>query len=244
MDSLRTKILRELGRRPACDDCLASRADIQPRQTVNQYCRAMVGSGEISRLDDRCPDCRKTKLVNRLTIAKMRPVDARPVVNRGAPPQAAPVVESAVDKAVAPAPRWWAWEGNVQEAIAVALERDGFVISARADTANRRAGVDLIAHRGDGSELLVSVKGYPTDTEKTLAPTQARHWFAGALLDMALYRTAKPTAKLAVGLPDGFKTYLSLARRTQEASRALRFDHYWVGENGDVRRGPPDGHGE
>lgn len=60
----------------------------------------------------------------------------------------------------------------------------GFTIDSVPKTAARTPSVDIAAHRDTGPSLWVTVKGYPMMG----AYVQARHWFAGALLDIALAR--------------------------------------------------------
>src|SRR5262245_64586606 len=55
----------------------------------------------------------------------------------------------------------WYWEGNVVEAIARHLERDGWSIVTKADTRTKERGIDIYAVRS-GRVLLVEAKGYPS----------------------------------------------------------------------------------
>jgi hypothetical protein len=56
-------ILQSAGE-PICDDCLAMRADVQPRQQVNQICRRLADHGDIDREQGTCSICGKAKIVN------------------------------------------------------------------------------------------------------------------------------------------------------------------------------------
>src|SRR3982751_4500386 len=49
--TVQTRILETLARssRPLDDDELASRLDVQPRQTINQACRALAAAGRLNR---------------------------------------------------------------------------------------------------------------------------------------------------------------------------------------------------
>jgi Holliday junction resolvase len=57
----------------------------------------------------------------------------------------------------------WYWEGNVVEAIARFLTKDGWVIVGKADTQSKERGVDIRASR-EGRMLLLEAKGYPSKT--------------------------------------------------------------------------------
>ena len=132
------------------------------------------------------------------------------------------------------ADRPWHWEGNVQLRLQRWLEQQGWSITQAVDTASKMQGVDLIGAR-EGRTLWVTVKGYPAPTARTNPCMQARHWFAGALMDVVLYRGKSPDVEIAIGLPDGYKTYRSLAARTQWLRASCPFLIFWASENGSVR---------
>ena len=102
----------------------------------------------------------------------------------------------------------WYWEGNVQATVAGFLTSEGWVIESVADTASRQQGVDLIATK-QTRRLAIEVKGYPgtvyargerAGQPKPTAPTtQARHWFAQALLTAVLTGGGQPS-RLRLGL--------------------------------------------
>ncbi len=50
------------GANACCDDCIAAETRIEPRQQVNQICRRM--EPQITRRQDRCARCGRTKTVN------------------------------------------------------------------------------------------------------------------------------------------------------------------------------------
>ena len=110
------------------------------------------------------------------------------------------------------------------------LSSRGFAVRQAANTATREQGIDVIAGSSSGRDLLVTVKGWPEES----ADVQARHWFAGTLLDLVLYRGDYPDAQLGVAFPDGFTTYKTLARRTAWLAEAVPFSIFWVAEGGDV----------
>ncbi|WJW74363.1 hypothetical protein QVG61_07505 [Thiohalobacter sp. IOR34] len=51
---------------PMCDDCLSSETKINPRQTINIACRSMAEDNLLVRSKDLCPNCRGTKIINRV----------------------------------------------------------------------------------------------------------------------------------------------------------------------------------
>jgi hypothetical protein len=83
--------------------------------------------------------------------------------------------------------------------------------------------------------LWVTVKGFPVATERTNPSVQARTWFSNALLDVVLYRAKSAEVEIALGLPDGYATYLSLAERTRWLRSACPFRILWAREDGQVR---------
>ena len=76
----------------------------------------------------------------------------------------------------------------------------------------------------------MTVKGFPEKSKNV----QARHWFAGAFLDLARYKDEDANASLAMGLPRGFATYEGLVRRTDAVRRFLGYTVYWVCADGTV----------
>lgn len=111
------------------------------------------------------------------------------------------------------------------------LRTRGYAIQAVADTAARTAGKDIVAVDPAGRQLWVSVKGYPDKSKHV----QARHWFAGAVFDIVLYRNETTAPQLAAAFPDGFTTYHALAARMAALRAVMPFTIYWVAESGEVR---------
>lgn len=201
---------------PICDDCLSAHTGITPRQTVNLNARRLEARKLAARREVmRCAYCKDHKVCNRARVAGQMSPGVAPV----------PAKQT---------PGYWHWEGHVQDAIVAHLRGDGYDIHSAADTASKAAGKDIIAEK-DRRELWISVKGFPTGTAKTNASTQARHWFSHAVFDLVRYKDEPGDALLALGLPDGFKTYHSLADRVMWLRRNLPFSIYWVGEDGIVR---------
>jgi hypothetical protein len=202
---------------PICDDCLSSHAGITPRQTINLNCNRMAQRNELARIDAVCHYCRSLKICNHVEAGT-------PI-----PPAAPDAVPDTGDTE-----RLWHWEGNVQARLVTWLARDGWSIMSAANTAAKSAGKDIIAER-DGRTLWVSVKGFPTGTQKTNPSTQARHWFSHAVFDLVMYRDQSDSAELALGLPDGFATYQNLAERVRWLRTNLPFSIFWVAESGSIR---------
>lgn len=84
------EFLDDLKPKGQCDDCLSLELEIEPRQTVNQICRALAAAGKIERSRNKCDRCGKVKItnsyvtsVNRVgdsgdAITPSRPIEARP----------------------------------------------------------------------------------------------------------------------------------------------------------------------
>lgn len=136
----------------------------------------------------------------------------------------------------------WHWEGRVQAVIVSGLARDGWMIQAVADTASRAAGTDIVAVKGD-QRLHVEVKGYPAaiyargenkgKPKPTHPATQARQWFAGAVLKAAVHRADHPHDLVAMGLPR-FETYRNLVERISATLVRAGIGVIWVDRDGDI----------
>jgi hypothetical protein len=225
--SHRTAILAALKKSGAlCDDCLSEVTEITPRQTINMTCRSLHSSKTLSRPRETCLRCKRVKIVNRL-------LSDAPIERRAPVTQTTGVISAKND-------RPWYWEGNVQTKIVKFLSSQGCTVHSESDTATRQQGKDIIAADCDGRTIWVTVKGFP-DKSKNI---QARHWFAGALLDLARYRDENADAFLAMGLPSGFTTYESLIRRTEQTRKFLGYSVYWVQPDGTVTRDDPPGKAE
>jgi hypothetical protein len=148
---------------------------------------------------------------------------------------------SPIERAVDPTAPWY-WEGNVQATVARFLVSEGWVIESVADTASRQQGIDLMATNG-ARRLAVEVKGYPgtvyargerAGQPKPTAPaTQARHWFAQALLTAVLVGDSEEYAEVAVAFPD-MPRFRDLIKRSEWALRRLGVRVFVVGEGGEV----------
>jgi hypothetical protein len=136
----------------------------------------------------------------------------------------------------------WYWEGNVVEAIARFLERDGWRIESKADTHLKERGVDLHAVR-NGRTLLFEVKGFPSkvfrdprragERKPTNPNNQAQQWYSHALLKVMRLQSKHPEAIVALGFPD-FPRYRALFEETRGGLEKLGVAFLTVGETGDV----------
>jgi hypothetical protein len=66
--SNRDNILKFLTNKPdgACDDCVSAKADVSPRQQVNQICNQLQKQGRVKRKLEICSTCNRFKKVNTL----------------------------------------------------------------------------------------------------------------------------------------------------------------------------------
>ena len=155
-------------------------------------------------------------------------------------PASRPPVDSTTEKTAAIDE--WHWEGNVQNAVVADLVGRGWTIVRVADTKSREHGHDVVAERGP-ERVIVEVKGYPSSRyvsgekagqRKPTSPnTQARHWFAMALLAGATMRSSEADSEVALALPD-FTTYRNLTDRTRPALRAMGVQVWLIDASGQV----------
>jgi hypothetical protein len=136
----------------------------------------------------------------------------------------------------------WFWEGNVVDSLERHFENLGWFIVSKADTASRQSGIDLHVKKGD-VELLIEAKGYPSDTyqrgakqgapKPTNPSTQARHWYAQALLSAMLRQHHYPTSIVAIAFPE-FPVFTGLVERTKESLLRLDLRIIFLSETGRV----------
>ena len=201
-----------------CDDCLSEVTTVTPRQSINIKCRAMESTKLLARIRETCSRCSRVKIVNRLNASKAIETAATAMVVTSSPSGSGD--------------RPWYWEGNVQKRVVDFLKSHGCKVQSESDTISRQQGKDIVALADDGRSVWVTVKGFPEKSKNI----QARHWFAGALLDLARYRDEDPAASLAMGLPCGFTTYEGLIKRTGAVRQFLGYAVYWVKSDGTVTR--------
>ncbi|MBJ6361410.1 hypothetical protein ACFOQM_08940 [Paenibacillus sp. GCM10012307] len=196
-----------------CDDCLSIASNVTPRQTVNSICRSLFNETYIIRHHSVCEHCHKIKKINRLQNNRYQLEEM-------------PKPELKIDLPAKP----WFWEGNVQGHVVSYLVQNKYQIRSVADTASRTTGKDIIALSPECKEVWISVKGYPEKSSNV----QARHWFSGALFDLVLYRGENPQVDLGIALPEGFTTYTNLLPRITWLKEHMKFNIYWVNEEGIV----------
>jgi len=152
-------------------------------------------------------------------------------------------IAPATDEVIAALPsRDWFWEGNVQKAIVIHLQTEGWEIVRQADAATKERGIDVVATRA-GRTLAVEVKGFPSKQyadptraheRKRASPTsQARHWFAQALFTAAVLRGQQQFDDVALAFPD-FPRMRNLAAQTSWALQQLNVPIYFISEDGSV----------
>jgi hypothetical protein len=122
------------------------------------------------------------------------------------------------------------------------LTARGWSIEAIANTETGQPGADIKACRAD-SVLIVEVKGYPSKTyergprkgqpKRTNPPTQARHWFAEALLIALLRQAENRQHHVAIAFPE-FAVYTKLLTRVTESRKLLGLIVLLVEESGTV----------
>jgi Holliday junction resolvase-like predicted endonuclease len=136
-------------------------------------------------------------------------------------------------------------EAAVQAHLVAYLVGEGWQIVRVADTATRERGIDILARR-DGRTLAVEVKGYPGtayadprragEVKPTQPSTQARHWYAQAVLKAMLTREEQPGYDLALGFPEA-TTYRRLHRGTRGSLDRLGVTVLFVAADGSVVEG-------
>jgi hypothetical protein len=136
-------------------------------------------------------------------------------------------------------------EARAQAMLVRHLADQGWQIQRVADTAMKEQGVDVLATRGDRT-LAVEVKGYPGrrysdprragETKPTSPTTQARHWYAQAILKAMLMCSDHPSYEIAIALPD-VPTYRSLHQRTSGGLQRLDVTIFFIDNNGHVHEG-------
>ncbi len=139
-------------------------------------------------------------------------------------------------------PKDWFWEGNVVEVLAQHLERQGWHLVSKADTALKERGLDIHAKKSN-QEMLFEVKGYPSisyrdprrllETKRTSPTLQAQQWYSHALLKVLRLQTQYPDAIVAIALPD-FPRYKKLFEETRPAIQKLNLQVWGVSETGEV----------
>jgi Holliday junction resolvase-like predicted endonuclease len=203
------------------DDVIAERLGFSRRQQANSRCRELEREGIVERRSVA------GKIRNILTGSA---VPVRVCAEIVTPP-------ADVDPE-----KPWCWEGTVVRAVASFLTARGWSIETIANTETGEPGADIKARRSD-SVLIVEVKGYPSKTyergpkkgqpKRTNPATQARHWFAEALLTALLRQAASRQHHVAIALPE-FAVYTKLLSRVTESLKLLGLVVLLVQESGTV----------
>lgn len=136
----------------------------------------------------------------------------------------------------------WHVEAQVQSAVVTYLATNNWQVQSVSDTAARSHGIDIVAVK-DGITIGVEVKGFPSkrysdpsrahETKPTQPATQARVWFASALLASLRLRTRQPSMVSVIALPE-FVTYKSLYQDTKRSLDLIGVRVWWVAEDGRV----------
>ncbi len=136
----------------------------------------------------------------------------------------------------------WHQEAHVQAAVVTHLATTGWQITSVADTATKERGIDIVARRA-GDVIGVEVKGFPSrfyadparagHRKPTQPATQARVWYASAMLAAMRLRTREPSMISVMALPD-FQTYRSLVADTRWSLERCEIRVWWVSDNGAV----------
>lgn len=136
----------------------------------------------------------------------------------------------------------WHSESRVQAMVVSYLVTNGWQILSVADTAARAHGVDIVATRAE-VRIGVEVKGFPSkkyvdrarshEVKPTQPSTQARVWFAGALLAALRLRSKEPATVSVIALPD-FPTYRALYADTAWSLDQVGVEVWWVTVDGSV----------
>ena len=226
--SHRDRIADFINRFPGKDDDEISAAlNIEPRQTVNQICRALERAGKL---------VRRSNLDGKLGNYPFNGADHVELAvlhNRS---------ENIGAEVITDTTKEWFWEGNVTDAVAKYLVERGWKVLAQADTRTKEQGLDLHARLGD-QEVVIEVKGYPShlyrdqsrqgQRKPTRPSLQAQQWYSHAMLKVMRLRSSHPTAKQVVAFPD-FPRYRTLFEETKCSLDQLGIAVMFVSEAGHV----------
>lgn len=193
------------------DDELASQLNLRRRQQANHYCRELETEGLVSRKKVN-GKIHNFWIGNKYIVPQLIP-------NRDKNKKNSKLND-------------WFWEGNVQASVIAFLVNEEYRIISVADTEKHERGVDIIAQKNE-IKLWISVKGYPTGTQKTNPSVQAGHYFKDVVFDMIKYREENKDILLGIALPD-FPRYRNLAKEIAWFKEVAGVIYFWVSENGMV----------
>ncbi|WP_156996831.1 DUF7669 domain-containing protein [Knoellia aerolata] len=136
----------------------------------------------------------------------------------------------------------WHTEARVQAMVVTHLATHGWQILSVADTASRAHGTDIVANKGS-ERIGVEVKGFPSkryadparaqEKKPTQPSTQARTWYANALLSALRLKSRQPSLTAVMAFPE-FVTYRSLYADTKPCLDQIGVKVWWVSEDGAV----------
>ncbi|WP_053718168.1 hypothetical protein [Saccharothrix sp. NRRL B-16348] len=191
---------------------------------ANIYCRQLAREGRIARDDF-----------------------ARPIRNRSLDPDEPAPARSSGRSTAASQEGVDRSEAAVQDRVVSWLVAERWRVLRVADTAARERGTDIRAERA-GTLLHVEVKGYPStsyadarraaEVKPTQPATQARVWFAGAVVKVLQLRQEYPDDEVAFAFPD-VPTYRSLIRSIGTTVTGMRLSVFFVRDDGSVEAHRP-----
>jgi Holliday junction resolvase-like predicted endonuclease len=139
----------------------------------------------------------------------------------------------------------WHTEASVQAAVVSHLARQGWRVLSVADTVSRQHGIDIVADK-HGRAVGVEVKGFPSrnyadpgraaEVKRTQPTTQARHWYAQAILAAMLTSSRRTELEPVIALPD-LPRYRNLHSDTRKSLDACGIVVWWVSPAGEVVEG-------
>jgi hypothetical protein len=206
------RIILFLRERPqgADDGEIASALGLKRRQQANAECKALVERGLV-----------------------VREHFGGHVVNRIAPPTAES--EATAPPATEAGGRWdrpWSWEGNVVARVVSHYALQGLAAEAELEDKEYGAMVRVLV---DDRETLIAVRGAPPEASHSRL-AQARAAFAGAILDLALWRGEDAGRRVVLALPDHV-TYRRLVERSAWVLGEMGAEVLWVHGDGSVAFG-------
>ncbi len=203
------RIVLFLRERPqgADDGEIAAALGLKRRQQANAECKALVERGLL-----------------------VREHFGGHVVNRLAPQDATSEVAPPATEAGGRWDRPWSWEGNVIARVVSHYALQGLV--AEAETDGKEYGPTVRVSAGDAAETLIAIRGAPPESSHSRL-AQARAGFAGAILDLALWRGEDAARPIALALPDHV-TYRRLAERSAWLIGVMGAEVLWVHGDGSV----------
>lgn len=143
---------------------------------------------------------------------------------------------------MSPGENGWHAEASVQAMLIEHLRKDGWEIVRSADTARRERGIDIEATKGTET-VAIEVKGFPGgnyadprragETKRAQPSSQAKIWYASAILASMIVRTQRPAARVVMAFPD-FPRYRDLYRQTAEQLQKCGIELWWITRHGNV----------